>query len=103
MTVTIIHSGVNTAGESYTLECYVNGKNDSTIIQWFDEQGSPVVSDGSRAITNSTASGSYLHFSPLQQSHEGIYTCSAGAAVSKPANLSVNGNDYSFVLYINII
>ena len=91
VTITITHSGVNTAGDTYTLECYVNGTK-STIIQWLDEQGTPVFSDGSRAITNSTP-GSFLHFSPLQQSHEGIYTCSAGAAVSQSANLSVNGTD----------
>ena len=81
------------AGETFTLECSVSGTIDIVIFQWLAEQGTPVVSDGSRTITNS-ASGSYLHFGTLQQSHEGTYTCNAtidGAAESKSINLSVNG------------
>ena len=85
---------MNTAGENFTLECSVNGTNESTLYQWSNEQGQPVISDGSISVTNST-SVSFLHFSPLFQSHQGIYTCNASiaeATESKSFNVSVNGS-----------
>ena len=97
VTVTITHSGLNTAGEDYTLECSMNGTNDSAIFQWLDELGTPLINDGSRKIVNSTSS-SYLQFIPLQQSHEEAYTCNATIASvteSKSAKLSVNGTCHS--------
>ena len=96
MTVSIIQSGVNSAGENFTLECTLNGTNDTddVIFQWSDERSILSASNISSAITVST-SGRYLYFIPLQQQLTGIYTCTAvtvnGATESKSTTLSVNG------------
>ena len=93
---------MNTAGEAIILKCSVNGTNEPTIYQWSDEQGLPVVSDGSITITNST-SVSYLQFSPLHEHHKGTYTCSASideATESKSIIVSVNGNNDLEIFHI---
>ena len=90
MTVVIIHYGMNTAGEDYTLECYVNGTNSSMTFQWL---GTPVLNNDSVTITNS-ATRSQLQFFPLRQSHTGTYTCTAStgeSTESKSTYVKVNG------------
>ena len=96
MTVAVIQSGVNTAGENFTLECSLNGTNDTDDVtfQWSNEISILNASNISSTITVSTAD-QYLHFTPLQQQHKGVYTCTAvtvnGATESKSITLSVNG------------
>lgn len=92
--LTIFHSGVNIAGETYALQCFANGTNDVREFQWLDEQGSPVTGRESGMISSSNSNGSQLQLSPLHQSHGGTYTCSviiAGTVRSESTSLSVNG------------
>ena len=80
----------------------MNGTNESTTYQWSDEQGLPVISSGSINIINST-SVSRLHFSPVYQTHQGVYTCNASiaeATESKSFNVSVNDNNNIYVLIL---
>ena len=68
-------SGTNTAGETYSLECYatVSGSNHGPTITWLDPMNNPVPS---RMVTT-TGSMSTLTFNPLSASDAGIYTCRA--------------------------
>ena len=91
--VTVTDHSVNTAGRVYILEYSVGGMNQSVIYQWLDREGSPITTGNSISIGFST-SASFLYFSPLHQSHEGNYTCSAStteAMESKPFYVSVKG------------
>ena len=95
MTVNISQSGVNTAGENFIMECYLSGTNDTDDVtfQWSNERNILIASNISNAIAVST-SGRHLHFIPLQQLHEGMYTCTAtvnGATEYVSTTLSVNG------------
>lgn len=93
MTVVVTHYGVNTAGENYFLECYVNGTNSSMSFQWLDNHGTPVINNDSVTITHS-AIQSQLQFFPLRQSHAGTYACTAstgGSTESKSTHVKVNG------------
>ncbi len=96
VTVTVTQSGVNTAGENITLECSLSGTNDTDKItfHWSNERRILSAGNISSSITVST-SGQYLHFTPLQQQHAGVYTCTAatatGATEYNSTNLSVNG------------
>ena len=93
VTLTISHSGVDIAGESYILQCLVNGTSNVREFQWLDERGSPVAGE-EQIISSPKSSGSQLQFSPLHQSHGGTYTCSvtiAGTIRSESTSLSVNG------------
>ena len=91
--MTVTTSGNNTAGETYSLECSVNGGH-SAQFQWFNESEIDVTGQESTVFTSSRSSN-VLEFSPLHQSHGGTYTCSAnvsGIVVSKSVELSVKGN-----------
>ena len=91
--MTTTTSGNNTAGETYSLECSVNGGH-SAQFQWFNESETDVTGQESTAFTSSPSS-SILEFSPLHQSHGGTYTCSvnvSGTVVSKSVELSVKGS-----------
>ena len=95
---------MNTAGETYVLECSVGGMNDSKSVtyQWMDKEGSPITNGGFISITNST-SASYLQFSPLSQSHRGNYTCNATIAEATESisfYVSVNGKLYNVDIMI---
>jgi hypothetical protein len=75
--------GTPTAGETYSLDCSINGTSDpAATYQWFD---------GSGALL---ANGSQLQFSPLRASDTGIYTCQAtlGEEVVMERNATVNVN-----------
>ena len=90
--MTVTTSGNNTGGETYSLECSVNGGH-SAQFQWFNESETDVTGQESTVITSSPSS-SILEFSPLHQSHGGTYTCSAnvsGTIVSKSVELSAKG------------
>ena len=96
----VTSSGMDTVGESYVLDCFVKGANDTTLsmtnFQWFDEHGNHIDNNGSATTVANVTSGNYnLHFSPLQQYHEGMYTCKAtvyGTTGSKSVNLTVKGD-----------
>ena len=68
-------TGVNTAGETYSLQCSVTvtGSTDQPTITWLDPMNSPVLSD----MVTTTGNVKTLMFSPLEASHAGNYTCSA--------------------------
>ena len=84
-------SGSPVAGESYTLECTAGGSEGT--FQWLGppDGRTPVASSGS--ITTSTTS--QLQFRPLQQSHNGSYSCNASvdglALLSDLVDVSVIG------------
>ena len=87
-------SGSLIAGENYTLECSAGGSMGT--FQWLgpSDGGTPIASSGSITIT-STSTTSQLQFMPLQQSHNGSYSCSTSSdgqtLSSEPIAISVNG------------
>ena len=92
VTVAITPSGVNTAGENYSLECTINGF--AATFQWIDEKGVLIVSQGSRRIVSVSPSSSQLQLAPLHQTHGGNYTCTAnvsGTMESKSIAVHVRG------------
>ena len=99
-------SGSSVAGESYTLECSAGGSEGT--FQWL--VGPPdgrtlVVSSGSISIS-STSTSSQLQFSPIQQSDNGSYVCSASvgrlAIISEPVITTVNGIFLNIELCIHV-
>ena len=72
--VPITHSGSNTAGESYGLECTVTvtGSTDQPTINWLDPMDNVITSG-----VVMTGGMSTLTFNPLAASHAGTYTCRA--------------------------
>ena len=87
-------SGSPVAGESYTLECSAGGFMASFLWLGPPDGITPFVESSSRTIvSNSTAS--QLQFRPLQQSHNGSYSCSVSTGgqnlISQPIVVSVNG------------
>ena len=78
MKVNITPSGLNIAGETYSLECSVNGFE--AIFQWTDEGGVQLTSQDYRRISTTTPFSSQLQFSPLHQTHGGNYTCTANVS-----------------------
>ena len=75
ITVSITASGINTAGETYSLECSatVSGSTGQPTITWLDSMNNPVSSE----MFATTGSMSTLTFNPLAASHTGNYTCRA--------------------------
>ena len=75
ITVAVTSSSRNTAGESYSLECFVTvtGSADQPTITWLIGPMDNVITSG--VVT--TGSISTLTFSPLAASHAGTYTCRA--------------------------
>ena len=79
ITVLATSSDSSTAGEPFSLECFLSGTSDSAVFQWLKgppDNRTQLTSDGSTTI-NSTFSISQLLFSPLRTSHDGHYTCQA--------------------------
>ena len=93
--------GSTIAGENYTLECSTCG-----AMATFEWLGPP---DGRTAVVNSSSvtimSNSFtsqLQFRPLQQSHNGSYSCRATTdedilSVSEPTVIRVNGNNMQYI------
>ena len=77
LSVSITHSGDNTAGESYNLRCTVTvtGSTNQPTITWLDSMNNMITSG-----VETTDSMSTLTFNPLAASHAGIYTCRATLA-----------------------
>jgi hypothetical protein len=76
--------GTPTAGETYSLDCSINGTSDpAATYQWFDGNGALL------------ANSSQLQFSPLRTSDAGIYTCQGtleDSEVMVEGNATVNVN-----------
>ena len=84
-------SGDNTAGETYSLECFtVTGSTDQPTITWLDPMNNPVPSE----MVTITGSMSTLTFNPLSASHAGTYTCRGmvgGVTREETSTIIVNG------------
>ena len=107
--VTLSHFGFSIAGENFTLTCSASltvkpGSQQSSGIpsspyDWFFGPNNSSLPSGvtSVATNNRNTFTSTLQFSPLIQSHAGIYTCQLGAGrLANSVNISVNG----IILYI---
>ena len=96
VSVVLTPSDSPVAGQTYSLECSVNGASDSVTFQWLEgptNNRTQFTTNGSRTI-NSTSSVSQLQFSPLRASHGGHYTCQAtvmGVVLEGSANVVVDG------------
>ena len=96
--------GFPIAGESYTLECSAGG-----AMATFEWLGSPdgrtqVVNSSSITINSDNSSAtSQLQFRPLQQSHNGSYSCRAvtdeDTLSSEPVEINVNGISLGSIHY----
>ena len=94
--VSVTANGPSTAGEGYILEC--SAGEPRTTFQWLGppDGRTPVVSSRSRSIAIvSNSSTSQLQFRPLQQSHNGSYSCRTttndSAILSQPIEIRANG------------
>ena len=91
----ITPSGSPSFGQSYTLECSVNGTSDPATFQWLEgpsDSRTQITSDGSRTVV-STSSLSQLQFPSLMASHGGLYTCQAmvrGVVAEETTTVDVN-------------
>ena len=85
--------GSSIAGESYTLECSTSGTE--ATFHWLGSD----VNDSSVSIS-SNLSLSQLLFQPLQQSHDGPYSCRAttdeDTLLSEPIEIIVEGKEENF-------
>ena len=118
--VAISSSGSNTAGESYSLKCSATlfdpvplpSDVPSPTFGWFigpNGNASNSLPSGVTPMTTASSSNSTsitytstLQFSPLSQSHTGVYTCQLGAgSLANSANVTVNGIiNYIIATYI---
>ena len=103
--VAISPAGSTTAGETYSLTCLATlAPSDpplpdpnipSPIFEWFfGPNGNAPLPSGvtpTDTILSSDTYTSTLHFSPLNQSHTGNYTCRLGAVSLNSAMITVNG------------
>ena len=82
------------AGEAYTLVCSAGGS--TATFQWLGPPDGMTPVDSSSTISiGSNSTTSLLQFMPLQQSHNGSYTCSVSTGGqnlnSNPIIITVNG------------
>ena len=106
--VTISPSGSNTTGETYSLMCSATLFDPiplppdvpSPTFEWFSglnnaslpSSVTPTATVFSSSNANSITYTNTLQFSPLSQSHAGMYTCQLGAGrLTKSINVTVNG------------
>ena len=84
--MTISPSGLDIAGQNYTLLCAVTvtGSNDQPAITWIRDDGVEFTSIATSTVSMNSndvdSAGNYsvtLMFSPLAASHAGTYTCGA--------------------------
>ena len=75
--VSIIVSGINTAGEIYSLECLtLTDLTKEVNVTWLDPMNNTVSSE---MFSTTGSYNSILTFNPLAASHAGTYTCRAEA------------------------
>ena len=92
--VSVTTMGSPVAGESYTLECSAGGV--MAKFEWLGpSNGRTLIVNSSSVIIRSNSSISQLQFRPLQQSHNGSYTCRAvtneDTLLSQPIEIQVKG------------
>ncbi len=84
--------GSSVAGESYSLECSTGGTE--ATFHWLDSES--IINDSS-VLISSNLSSSQLLFQPLQQFHDGSYSCRAitdeDTLLSEPIEISVKGKE----------
>ena len=114
--VTISPSGSNgTAGETYSLMCSTTLHPDSVpfpsdvpspTFEWFFGNNSSLPSGVTfleTILINADTYTSTLQFSPLSQSHAGMYTCRIGAGIlANNTMVTVNGMTVNIVEFIVI-
>ena len=96
-------TGSSTAGETYTLQCSVNGTSEPTRFQWLMGSLNSELDDnimmisGLSVTSNPSARYTQLQLRPLSQRlHNGSYCCSAmvvgiSRPISKCFNVTVEG------------
>jgi hypothetical protein len=100
--VSIMPSGSSTAGENSTLECSASIVTQPDTppphFQWFFGPNNNSLPFQTPRTTNGVTNrySSTLQFSPLSQSHVGMYTCRLGgnARLAARTTLFVNGTFY---------
>ena len=95
--VSITPVGSPIAGENYTLECSA-GSSMAIMFEWLGPpDGRMSVINSSTLTVTSNSSASQLQFRPLQQSHNGSYSCRVtvngqqSAVSSPPLELHITG------------
>ena len=88
------------AGEDYTLEC--SAASSVVMFNWLGPpDGRTHILANRSLIVHSNSSTSWLHFSPIQHSHNGLYSCVAvtdeDRLSSEPIKISVNGKSQDLV------
>ena len=105
MTISPGTSVIRGAGENLNLECSVEITPNplpqyvhSPIIDWFFGPNNASLPSGVTLMATVMGSGnnysSTLQFSPLQQSHAGIYTCRLGSNARLVVNATLTGEKY---------
>ena len=98
-----------TVGESYSLTCSagVMGSANTPKFQWYQD-GNALSTEDSRSITDEEKTSSpycsTLRFSPLQEFHQGTYTCTVtvdGVSSNSTANVSVGGEKVLSAIIVN--
>ena len=99
--VSLTAHGSSTAGESYSLQCSVG--ESQTTFEWLRgplDGRTPIANSSSLTITFNSSS-SQMHFRPLQQSHNGSYSCRAIAGedtlLSQPIGVHAKGKLFNTV------
>ena len=95
----ITTSGMNIAGEEYTLNCTLSGVDEnltSTLeLQWHTTNELDITNDTLMNVMVSNFE-TQLMFNPLKISHEGMYTCQVlnhnNVVQENMINITVNGN-----------
>ena len=93
-------SNTGTAGTSFSLECSatveIQADSPTTEFEWFYGTNNGSVLPGATAVATVLGSGntytSTLQFSPLQESHTGIYTCRVGRNARLANNITIAVN-----------
>ena len=99
-----------TAGETFTLECSADimtqSDSPSPTYEWFFGLTNTSLPSGV-TVSNVTNSGntytSILQFSPLQESHAGMYTCRLGGNARLAVNTMITVNGMTFYLLFLVI
>ena len=101
------------AGTNFSLVCsasiVIMSDSPSPTFEWFlgESNGSIPAEVSPMASTNGNMFSSTLQFTPLQESHTGLYTCRLGrnARLSAKETITVNGmlNELKLVLNIRYI
>ena len=76
-TLNITEDGKQLAGDNYTLICSVLPSFNMTNFKWFYESENAIseIENSSHRVVINAPSNSELLFSPLHESHTGVYIC----------------------------